>query len=68
MSTSRDKIMPVIHKKTGNLYFVMANIINCTNAANDEAMVLYINTDGMIFCREKEEFWEKFEVVQNTIS
>lgn len=52
----------VLHKKTGNIYYVLKdNVINCTNKASDCLMVLYMNTDGKLFCREEAEFWEKFE-------
>ena len=60
-----DKWLPVIHKKTGNIYFVISKIINCTNKANDCIMILYANTEGTLFCREEPEFWEKFEAVVN---
>ena len=54
------KMYPMVHKKTGNVYFVVAEIIDCTNASNDRPMILYVNTEGMLFCREKNEFFEKF--------
>lgn len=60
-----DKWLPVIHKKTGNIYFVISKIINCTNRMHDCEMILYTNTEGQMFCREVPEFWEKFEAVAN---
>lgn len=60
-----NKAMPVIHKKTGNIYFVLSHILDCTNATADRPMVLYGNTEGMLFCREEKEFWEKFEAAGN---
>lgn len=62
---NNDKWLPVIHKKTGNIYFVVSKIINCTNSANDCIMILYVNPEGKMFCREEPEFWEKFEAVDN---
>lgn len=61
-----DRVIPVIHNKTGNLYFAIADVLNCTNAQDDQKMVLYVNTDGMMFVREKEEFWQKFRYVDST--
>lgn len=50
----------VVHKKTGNIYHVVADdVIDCTNASNDRRMVLY-SRDGKMFVREYEEFKEKF--------
>jgi len=54
-------LIPVIHLKTGNTYYVLDNVLNCTNKSDGQKMVLY--TDGTtLFVREKEEFWNKFEV------
>lgn len=55
----------VIHKKTGKEYTILDdNIINCTNANDQERMVLYVNNDDIsrLFVRKYEEFLEKFEV------
>lgn len=54
------------HLKTGNTYeMVRDDVINCTNANNDQVMVLYKRADlpNMIFVREKEEFYQKFEEI-----
>lgn len=50
-----------IHKKTGNKYFVTGEAINTTNSQDGQVMVVYANTDGKTFVREKTEFLEKFE-------
>ena len=51
----------VTHLKTGKTYYVLGNAVNCTNVLDGQKMVLY--TDGVaLFVREKEEFWNKFEV------
>ncbi len=54
------------HLKTGNIYYLLRDdVINCTNANDHQTMVLY-KRDGypdLIFVREKEEFFEKFEKV-----
>lgn len=61
---NNNKWTPVLHNKTGNKYYVVSKVINCTNAANDCIMILYINTEGMLFCREEDEFWEKFTAIE----
>jgi hypothetical protein len=48
------------HLKTGNRYFVLAEVTNSTNGNNGQAMVLYRNEAGQFFVREKEEFEQKF--------
>lgn len=54
-------IIPVIHLKTGKIYYVLGNTLNCTNELDGQRMILY--TDGTtLFVREKEEFWNKFKV------
>ena len=58
------KHRPVIHKKTGNKYFVLHdNVIECTNGREELKYVIYENAHGMKFCREQNEFNEKFENV-----
>jgi hypothetical protein len=50
-----------IHNKTGKKYRVLCEVINCTNGDNDEQlMILYMNSEGKVFVREKEEFMNKF--------
>lgn len=53
-----------IHKKTGNIYTVEGEAIDCTNSRNDTIVVLYRNKEGMLFVREKGEFLEKFDAVK----
>jgi len=48
-----------IHKKTGNVYQVVGECLNCTNAQDGQEMVIYAK-DGKTFVREKREFLEKF--------
>jgi len=51
----------VVHIKTGNVYEILyEDIINATNAQDGQEMIMYKNKDGMIFVREKKEFFEKF--------
>ena len=54
------------HLKTGDLYeMIRDDVINCTNANDHQIMVLY-KRDGypdLIFVREKEEFYRKFQKI-----
>ena len=52
------------HKKTGKLYVVLnMEVINCTNANDDQIMVAYKNKEFKdLFVREKNEFLERFEL------
>lgn len=68
------------HKKTGNLYKAwIFDAINCTNAQDGQVMVIYkralrtVRSDGEpptspCFVREANEFYEKFERVDNARS
>ena len=58
-------LIEVVHKKTGNIYYVVDYVTNCTNKNDGEEMVLYKNQIGYIFVRESEEFWEKFDKTGN---
>lgn len=52
--------------KNGNIYEVIRdNVINCTNANDDQKMVLYksIEHPEMLFVREINEFKAKFKEV-----
>ncbi len=55
------------HLKTGNTYeMIRDDVKNCTNANDGQTMVLY-KRDGfpdLIFVREKEEFYQKFEEIK----
>lgn len=49
--------------KNGNIYEVIRDdVINCTNANDDQIMVLYKSEEhpDLIFVREKNEFHIKF--------
>ena len=53
--------------KNGNLYEVIRDdVINCTNANDDQIMVMYKSLDHpeLLFVREKSEFYVKFEEVE----
>ena len=58
----------VIHKKTGKAYKIMGFVVDCTNASNDEIMVLYKHfnsNEDADFVRTYAEFTEKFDVNPN---
>lgn len=64
MKLSDIKVIKVKHNKTGATYnMLFDDIIECTNGREDKRYVLYTNTDGMIFCREREEFYRKFTII-----
>ena len=49
--------------KNGNIYEVIReDVINCTNANDNQIMVLYKSEEhpDMLFAREKSEFYVKF--------
>ncbi len=52
------------HLKTGDTYYMIRDDVkNCTNANDKQIMVLY-KREGypdLLFVREKEEFYKKFE-------
>lgn len=51
-----------IHKKTGNMYLLLNDdLIECTNGREEKKYCLYANLEGMIFVRERDEFYQKFE-------
>ena len=52
--------------KNGNLYeLIREDVINCTNANDNQIMVMYKSIDHpeFLFVREKTEFYLKFEKV-----
>ena len=50
------------HKKTGNTYFLLNDeLIECTNGREDKKYCLYVSSAGMVFVREADEFYQKFE-------
>ena len=52
------------NKKTGKFYFIEHYyVINATNANDGQAMILYRNELGGLLVRERTEFFEKFEEV-----
>ena len=55
-----DVILPAVHKKTGNIYFILRHVTNCTNAQDGQEMILYMNKEGRLFVRDSDEFFEKF--------
>lgn len=61
-----EDIRPVKHDKTGKVYLIIREIIDCTNSENDKPMILYMNLDGMMFVREKSEFWYKFSSIDSS--
>ena len=54
--------MRYIHKKTGNMYYVIYdNVIDCNNNRTVETVnIVYQDSKGNIFVRESLEFHEKF--------
>ena len=55
-------VKKVIHKKTGNTYFLLNDeLIECTNGREDKKYCLYVSLAGMVFVREADEFYQKFE-------
>ncbi|WP_419786915.1 hypothetical protein [Pseudodesulfovibrio sp.] len=52
------------NKKNGNLYFALDTVTNATNAQDDQEMILYRPVKSeRLFCREREEFNQKFESI-----
>jgi len=56
--------IPIKHLKTGNCYVALFRMENCTNANIDQVMVAYVamSNPNRMFCREINEFCEKFEI------
>lgn len=49
------------HNKTGNTYILLNDdLIECTNGREEKKYCLYSNTEGKIFVRECNEFYDKF--------
>lgn len=49
------------NKKNGNLYYALDTVTNATNAQDDQEMILYRPAESdRLFCREREEFNQKF--------
>lgn len=61
--------MRVRHKKTGNIYLFLGEVLDCTNARDGTRAALYLregDPGAPTFVRELREFWEKFEPVEPT--
>lgn len=53
-----------VHKKTGNIYYVMYDAaIDCTNERDGQRVVVYTR-EGIVFVREYNEFIKKFDYEQ----
>ncbi|BCS86860.1 hypothetical protein [Pseudodesulfovibrio sediminis] len=49
------------NKKNGNLYITLDTVTNATNTQDDQEMILYKPVESeRLFCREQEEFHQKF--------
>jgi hypothetical protein len=58
--------MYVKHNKTGKIYCTIGGAVNCTNAQDQQQMIMYIDGSGInTYVREEKEFWEKFTPVNN---
>ena len=53
-------VFPVLHVKTGHVYMVLGAAENCTNGNEGQRFIIYARNDKT-FCREANEFWQKFE-------
>lgn len=51
------------NKKNGKIYIVLGEVIDCTNERDGTICVLYDDRQRL-FVREKNEFFEKFEKVE----
>ena len=51
------------NKKNGKIYIVFGEVIDCTNERDGTICILY-NDGQKLFVREKKEFFEKFEKVE----
>ena len=51
-----------VHKKTGNVYYIVGVCLNCTNKDDGDQMVMYRKRadPSLLFVREMGEFVEKF--------
>lgn len=54
------------HKKTGHIYYVILDdVIECTNGREELHYTVYMSAvTTQKFCRERNEFLEKFEAVK----
>ncbi len=58
--------MKARHKKTGNIYRILAFAIDATNSRDGIPVVVYCPDDNgnSVYVREQSEFDEKFEQVE----
>lgn len=56
-----NRYLKVTNLKTKNPYLVQCLIKNCTNAVDGQEMVVYSDLSGNQYCREVNEFIQKFE-------
>jgi hypothetical protein len=51
-----------VNKKNNKVYFVLfEDVLEATNGQEDIKKIVYVSTSGQLFCREKNEFMEKFQ-------
>jgi hypothetical protein len=59
------------NKKKGTLYKLIGTAINCTNAQDGQIMLIYEpyeqEEEHLVFVRERNEFYEKFELVDKIV-
>ena len=59
------------NKKKGTLYKLIGTAINCTNAQDGQIMLIYEpyeqKEEHLVFVRERNEFYEKFELVDKIV-
>lgn len=58
--------MKYIHKKTGNIYRLLAFATDCTNIRDGENVIVYRLEDNAhdIYVRNAKEFNEKFKIYE----
>ena len=57
------------HNKTGNMYFIFSmEIINATNSNDGQRLILYGDSIGQLFVRERDEFLNKFTVTDQEVN
>lgn len=54
------------NRKSGDIYSVICEAIDATNARDGNKVVVYMNCAGLIFVRDLAEFNEKFNVLPRT--
>ena len=52
------------NKKNRNIYNYLGEVIDCTNKRGNEVLCVLYEREGILFVREKNEFFEKFEKVE----